>query len=541
MRAIELEKLSPEQLKNAKPLLNIIEELNTELLALMKKCQELQDEINRLKGEQGRPDIKPDKENSNRNINVSSEKERKNIRGKKKRKKRKKRNLQYHETVSSNIDKSILPTDALSKGYSRKIYQGIKIELHNVCVQREVYYSPSESKTYIADLPSGYDSVTYTPELKTLIAELKFKNMSEPKILEFLCDQGVQITAGTISNILMHVGKDIFLVEKNEIYEAGLASTDYQQTDTTGARENGKNRHSHIVCNVFHSTFFTRDRQDRSTILDILRNDKPRDYRLNKTAFELFEILRVPLKHRESLLPVQSEAALDKAEVESIIIKRIPRVNDASKLKILDAAYIAGYHAENPLRILLTDDAPQYNLIPEYSALCWIHEGRHYKKLNPVVPVHRRKLEKFRKKLWNYYALLLKYKKNPSKARSKMLHEKFDELFSITTGYDELDERIAKTNSKKEKLLLVLKFPFLPLHNNASELGARALVRQRDVSLQTKSRNGTDVRDAYLTVIETAKKLSVNVHSYLLDRIHKHYYMPSLACIIRKNACASFP
>jgi len=51
------------------------------------------------------------------------------------------------------------------------------------------------------------------------------------------------------------------------------------------------------------------------------------------------------------------------------------------------------------------------------------------------------------------------------------------------TGYQALDERIAKTRSKKAALLLVLEHPEIPLHNNASELGARRRVRKRDVSL----------------------------------------------------------
>jgi len=39
-----------------------------------------------------------------------------------------------------------------------------------------------------------------------------------------------------------------------------------------------------------------------------------------------------------------------------------------------------------------------------------------------------------------------------------------------------------KTKVKKDRLLLVLKHPELPLHNNASELGVRQRVQKRDVS-----------------------------------------------------------
>ena len=60
LSAIKLDRLSPKQSKVVVPLLNIIEELNSALLNLQQKFQELRDENNRLKGEQGKPDIKPD-------------------------------------------------------------------------------------------------------------------------------------------------------------------------------------------------------------------------------------------------------------------------------------------------------------------------------------------------------------------------------------------------------------------------------------------------------------------------------------------------
>ncbi|MBC8300685.1 MAG: transposase [Pelagibacterales bacterium] len=68
------------------------------------------------------------------------------------------------------------------------------------------------------------------------------------------------------------------------------------------------------------------------------------------------------------------------------------------------------------------------------------------------------------------------------------LYNGFDTLFSKTTGYIELDKRIEKTKNKKSELLLVLEFPEIPLHNNASELAVRVQVRKRDVSLQTRTK-----------------------------------------------------
>ncbi|MEA1999067.1 MAG: hypothetical protein U9N61_07090 [Euryarchaeota archaeon] len=96
-----------------------------------------------------------------------------------------------------------------------------------------------------------------------------------------------------------------------------------------------------------------------------------------------------------------------------------------------------------------------------------------------------------------------------------------------------LDDRIAKTLDKKSELLLALKHPEVPLHNNESELGARAQVRRRDVSLHTMTEDGTMANDTFLTIVETAKKLGVSAYDYIHDRVSKRFRMPSLAEMIR--------
>jgi len=66
----------------------------------------------------------------------------------------------------------------------------------------------------------------------------------------------------------------------------------------------------------------------------------------------------------------------------------------------------------------------------------------------------------------------------------------FDQLFATQTGYADLDQCIAKTRDEKIPLLLVLQYPELPLHNNASELAVRQRVRKRDVSFGPRTQEG---------------------------------------------------
>ena len=45
--------------------------------------------------------------------------------------------------------------------------------------------------------------------------------------------------------------------------------------------------------------------------------------------------------------------------------------------------------------------------------LCWVHEGRPYKKLMPVVAQHRKMLDNFLEKFRDYCHQLLAYKQKP--------------------------------------------------------------------------------------------------------------------------------
>ena len=180
----------------------------------------------------------------------------------------------------------------------------------------------------------------------------------------------------------------------------------------------------------------------------------------------------------------------------------------------------------------MCDDAPQFNYIAEHKSLCWIHEGRHYKKLAPITPEYQKILEKFSDKFWDFYQELLEYTENPTPDTKIKLNNDFDVLFASETGYEQLDKRISLTRNKKESLLLPLQFPFLPLHNNDAENAAQHQARLRDIHLQTRNAKGTKAKDTFATIVKTARKLNVNLFNYFYDRISGAFKMQSLADII---------
>ena len=302
---------------------------------------------------------------------------------------------------------------------------------------------------------------------------------------------------------------------------------------------NGQNQYSHIVCNPLYTAYFTTEKKNRLTVIDVFRNSKERIFSLNEETFALLDTFRLPAKVIRQLQSFPQDQELSEVEYLGLLKEHLPNLGPRQHDRVLDAAAVAAYHAqlEFPIvRLVICDDAPQFKLVAEELALCWIHDGRHYKKLNPCVAHHRKLLDGFLKQYWDFYDQLLTYREHPTPKDRARLENKFDELFSTVTGYEALDERIAKTKAKKWFLLMVLEHPEIPLHNNPAELGARKRVRQRDVSFGTRTEDGTKANDTFTTLAATAKKLDVSFYAYIYDRISGAYEMPSLAHLITEKA-----
>jgi len=215
---------------------------------------------------------------------------------------------------------------------------------------------------------------------------------------------------------------------------------------------------------------------------------------------------------------------------------------DATILKVSGSESVAlgYYHSQQDFPIvdyLLSDDAPEYGMIAsQRHGLCWIHDGRNYKKLVPKIDVHRDILEQVQGEYWTFYNQLLDFKElapTEQVLQKQILLEEFERIFSQQTDYFQVNTCLQRTYKNKIKLLAVLDNPALPLHNNAAELAARRVVRKRDISLHTWSTKGTQVRDAFMSLVQTAAKLNVSALEYIKDRMSKKYEMTSLAQLIK--------
>ena len=517
-------------------LLNLVEELAADNRALRAEIQQLRDENNRLKGEQGQPKIKPNRPPKTPSTDHSSEKERHQPRGWQKTRKLSQLHIDRDEVLT--LDPARLPPDAEFKGHEPVVVQDLHVTHETIRFLKEKYYAPSTAQAYLAALPPGYQG-QFGPGVKALALTLYFgANLSEPKLAEFFHQAGLQISTGEVSNLLIQ-NQDRFHAEKDAVYTAGVQSSAWQQTDHTATRVNGQNQHCQVVGNPLYTAYFTTAKKDRLSVLRVLQNGRPVTFRFNAETHHLLESFHLPDRLRTTVARFPQEVALNQPAVEQLLAESLPAVGVQQRARLLDAAAVAAYHApvEFPvIRLLLCDDAPQFNWVTDELALCWVHEGRHYKKLEPVVAAHRVLTEAFQKDFWAFYHELRHYCTEPAFAERLRLEAEFDGLFRRVTGYADLDARIAKTRAKQSCLLRVLAHPEIPLHNNDAELAVRQRVRKRDVSLGPRTKEGTHAWDTFMTLAATAKKLGVSFYAYIQDRISEARQLPSLANLITERA-----
>jgi len=514
-------------------LMNLVEMLSAQVSELTAENQRLRDEINRLKGEQGKPRILPNKPRTD----LSSEKERRQSKPHHKSSKQDNIHIDREETL--RVDRSQLPEDAQFKGHEEVVIQDIVFSTDNIKFRREKYYSPSQKHTYLAPLPAGYRG-QFGPTVRAWVLSLYFGGrMSEPKILEVLHTVGMQISAGELSDMLIK-DQDIFHTESAAVLRAGLESSPWQHLDSTGTRVNGQNQHCHILANPLYTAYRTLPAKDRMSMLRVLQGGADPVFRCDELALALMEQLGVTDKWRR-LLPtlLPHEQDLTEKELDDVLEKHLPKLGVILRKRVKEALAIAVYRTQRAYpvtRLLLCDDAPQFNALTVQLALCWIHEFRHYKQLQPRFVHHAKLLQKFSERFWKLYQGLLDYREHPNPASAAALEAEFDQLFGQASGYQPLDECKARTQAKREQLLMVLSHPEILLHNNPAELGARQRVRKRDVSLQARTAEGIRAWDTFETLVATTKKLGVNLYSYLSDRITRAFCLPSLASLIEERA-----
>jgi regulator of replication initiation timing len=530
---IDLKQIEDEKMRQlVGGLLNIIEDLSANVSRLQEENQRLRDEVNHLKGEQGKPNIKPPKPPKN----YSSEKERRSRRQHRKKGKRDAIKIDRIEELA--VERSILPADAEFKGHEEVVVQEIALHTDNILFRKEKFYSVSAGKTYRASLPAGYEG-TFGPRLRAQVLTLHYVGqMTERNIHTWLTQIGIDISEGTISNMLIK-GQERFHKEEAASYEASLSGSPWQHIDDTGTRVNGENHYCHIVDSPLATHYHTTRRKNRLTIIDVLSNGRPRQFRCNDEALQLMEKLNIPYYALRRVTKLTRKQTYDEDFMAHWLPEHLPRLNQQQHDMILSSMAVAAYQAQSEypvVKLLICDDAPQFRWVTDELALCWVHEGRHYKKLSPVAFYHQNLQQRFLRAFWRFYKELNSYREHPTPEKAVWLDRYFDRLFATHTGYDDLDKLISRTQGHKKQLLMVLTHPEIPLHNNPAELGARQRVRKRKISFGPRVQDGVLAWDTFMSLVATTQKLGVNFQDYMLDRMMAIGDIPPLPDLIEAQA-----
>src|SRR5712692_1948931 len=525
--------------RHVQQVLNVVEDLAQTVAELRAANQALRDEVARLKGEQGQPDIRPAATSPLRDY--SSEAERHTAKPRGPRPRRTARPVDRTETRL--LERASLPADARFKGYQRTVVQELVLRQETIVFRRAKWYAPSTGTTYVAPLPPGYTG-QFGPELKRVALGLYWQsNVSEAALLTVLRAADIQIGAGTLSRLLTEE-RDVFTAEAAAVTAAGCASGAVQHLDATGTRVNGQPEQCPVLCNALYTSYRTLPGKDRLSVLTVLSGGRPRLHLADATAAAWLTQTGVAQRTQHVLAALPQAQVLDVATFERRLGERGADLGPQQQQWLREATAVAAYRAGHlgpVVATLLTDDAPQEARLTEQQALCWIHVGRHYKRLVPYTAANQRLLAAFVTDFWAYYREMVAYRDAPTAAEAVRLGAAFDTLFNRQTGYVALDDRIAKTRAKRAQLLLVLAQPEVPLHNNAAELGARRRVRKRDVRFGPRTAQGKAAWDTFQTLVETTRKLGVQFGDYLRDRLVGGEQIPRLDVLLRSNAAALQP
>ncbi len=535
---LDLDRITDEYARGVmERLLNGMEELLAANRVLQAENRQLRDEIQRLKGEPGRPRILG-KTRQLRPPDYSSETERRVPQTWTKRAKRPRLRIDREQTLA--VDPATLPADAQFKGYEPVVVQDLLLRRDTVCFQKAKWYSPTTGQTYRAAVPAGYEGA-FGPGIKALTRAWYFAgDMSEAKIRDVFASVGIVISAGQVSNLLIQQ-QDRFHAEAAAVLAAGLRSSPWQHLDDTPTRVNGQNHACHVLCNPLYTAYQTTAAKDRPTVLDVLQGGAPRRYLLNGEAETWLAQTGVAQWVRAQVARLPHDQVWTAAEMDALLGTHLPALGPQQARWVQDALAVAAYHARTEwpvVDLLVGDDAPQWAGVTAHRALCWIHEGRHYKKLWPAIAAHRPLLADFQTRFWAYYRDLRAYQAAPTADARAGLSTAFDELFATQTGYHALDDRIAKTRAKRPELLQVLAHPEVPLHNNPAELGARRRVRKRDVSFGPRTAAGARAWDTFMTLVATTQKLGLSFYTYVQDRLTNAQHVPALGQLITARAPA---
>lgn len=482
---------------------------------LEEKIRQLKEENLRLKGEKGKPKIKPAP--TDKDLNPKPKKPHK--------KKPKKDKIEIDQVIEIDVDKSDLPDDAKFIGSRDVVVQEIELKRNNIKFEIKRYYSASLNKTFEGELPEGFKGSSFGPKLRSLSSYLFYKNrVPHLKIIDTLLDCfGVSVSKGSMNSILNNIA-DIFQDDLESARKAAIKKQSRVFIDDTGAKINGVNAFTTGVCNDYFIQYHTGLDKNRWAAAGALLGGELR-FRIDSDAISFIakKLRRAPVTSSFYMYKGLEFGRFEFEEKLKEILKDV-EVRKYDLDIIRTACSISALRNNSngpPIRFLISDDGTNFIDLIKNHQLCWVHEIRKYNKLPIYHEVQVKELNKVIEQWQALYKKMVFYKNDPNHKLKEEISKEFERISSIKTGLTDIDNQLKRTRANKEKLLLFLRYPQVPLHSNDVERDLRERVIKRKISLQNRSWDGVRAWDLMLSLMGTCQKIGINFWRYLEDRISK--------------------
>ncbi|MHC2358542.1 hypothetical protein ACVMH6_001380 [Rhizobium leguminosarum] len=384
--------------------------------------------------------------------------------------------------------------------------------------RRECWVAP-DGRTIVAPLPAGIKG-GYGASLRCFCLMLhSHGQVTTQRLTTFLNDVGVEISKRQVIRFLTE-RLDGFHAEDAAVLHAGLVSAPFVTVDDTGARHANRNFHTTQIGGEHFTAFRTAPSKSRRLNFLALLRGNYQDYVLNDAAFTFLEDRQVDPALLARLNTRQPRRFANQVPFLEYLAANGIDIFDKEIIRPFAEAGIWGairHHGLVGNAVIVSDDAGQFRVGTH--ALCWVHAERLLHKLMPATPGQVRHVETLRDLIWRFYKALKACQRRPDPRAARSLQARFDRIFSLRTGYGDLDKLLFRLRRRKAELLRVLERPETPLHTNASERDLRGFVIKRKISGATVSRNGRQARDSMLGLMKTCQKLGRSFWHSLGDRL----------------------